>query len=1167
MSLSTDRNEQNLKGRYFKYLESLCVSNGIEMDKLKAMATDYELLEMFFGGLPVLVGLRYFDHLQTLRLMGQEIQNLSPLSEVAETLEELWICECSLDDIAGMEACTKIRRLYLYSNRIHDASVLSYLKSLDILWIQDNQLDSLEFLKDLQYLSSLKVGGDQFNDSLALSISQWPPKLQFLDIAGNTLSSFQSLLSLSCCEVLRRLNICNDKYPSNGLIREEEQLVWLTFHFPFLESFDGDTLNEKFISNYTMQAEKKAALEMNSMIKSSRKMIGQLDSISKNEAKMQEKLSSFINALTKASSVVSKKEGRRELTLKLHDLYNLKLKALPNSQAGCIKCEKEVFYISNYLLPSWKMESAGRTMAREAPKTELLDLEQTLQGFCTIEEPKIKIKTAVLFSLTPLDKTEMKNLFFLHPSSETAVWDFADLIEIGNQRLAMDGNLKCKVFKDLSSLSNESYKTLCTCSWPLVKVKANAKAEKIEDQNNNSYEAQGKDECYYWGNLELVFLCVIELQRSSWPTFEEVKNIHHFDEHINNQVKTLKDLGIELKLEKVVLPLQKQATEEEGAEGETQEIVKPKQQNKVSEIITEKLTSGRYRINGPIWSGKELSLRNPIELTLAYTKSAKVEESNMFSQIVALNLENLNINSLDGIEQLEKLRYLSLASNNLLSVKRLRKLDKLLFLDISQNNISKIDELPGSLCGLKAFQNQLTSVTFCSKLQLLTYLNLSHNRIKSMKGIEELKTLHTLLLTDNMLKDKTEVELLQELPNLRFVDLMGNPLADDDNYKKVVLNGNNSNAENENSSDADKQNQVVRKAGKILTMDFLEKEFGESLGQENEFNWSDHQFQMIALDRTALDKLQNITAINLSNNHLQHLYELVHLHNLVDLDLSSNQIISLTTENLPEILPKLEVLNFSSNNLTCQSLARVGLAKLPQLKRLILSGNKLTRFDGDSFDLERLESLDLSDNDIKIIRKKTLKNIKEISLANNGLKDLEGLSLPNVTVLNVSKNKISSCAAMKSLKDMKHLKSLDCSENPVTARRVYIDYIKKQLPGLEELDSEVVIRTVPETNKEESNGTEKPRIRAHIKANPMAVQIANSKSSAAKRYIDFKLLKEKSDVTPEMDPQDKQNTFQSLQKSQSLFNLMAPEATNLNVQDFIISGKRITKYSRVYKMN
>ena len=130
----------NLKSKYYKYLETLCTSNGIDISTLKANGADYEELEIFFGGLPVLIGLKYFERLRMLRLFGQDIVNLKPLVEVGTTLEELWICEGPLKDLSGIENCKKLQKLYLYDCQIEDATLLGKLTTVDTLWIQNNKI-------------------------------------------------------------------------------------------------------------------------------------------------------------------------------------------------------------------------------------------------------------------------------------------------------------------------------------------------------------------------------------------------------------------------------------------------------------------------------------------------------------------------------------------------------------------------------------------------------------------------------------------------------------------------------------------------------------------------------------------------------------------------------------------------------------------------------------------------------------------------------------------------------------------------------------------------------------------------------------------------------------------------------------------------------------------
>lgn len=60
----------SLKAQYYKYLEALCSSNGIDITTLKNGTSKVDTLEMFFGGLPALIGLKYFDKLRVLCLMG-----------------------------------------------------------------------------------------------------------------------------------------------------------------------------------------------------------------------------------------------------------------------------------------------------------------------------------------------------------------------------------------------------------------------------------------------------------------------------------------------------------------------------------------------------------------------------------------------------------------------------------------------------------------------------------------------------------------------------------------------------------------------------------------------------------------------------------------------------------------------------------------------------------------------------------------------------------------------------------------------------------------------------------------------------------------------------------------------------------------------------------------
>lgn len=53
-------------------------------------------LEMFFGGYPELIGLRFFSSLTCLTLIGQDISSVANLKHISSTLTDLWICECKI---------------------------------------------------------------------------------------------------------------------------------------------------------------------------------------------------------------------------------------------------------------------------------------------------------------------------------------------------------------------------------------------------------------------------------------------------------------------------------------------------------------------------------------------------------------------------------------------------------------------------------------------------------------------------------------------------------------------------------------------------------------------------------------------------------------------------------------------------------------------------------------------------------------------------------------------------------------------------------------------------------------------------------------------------------------------------------------------------------------
>lgn len=124
----------------------------------------------------MLVGLKYFQALKVLKIFGQNVSSLKPLTEVASTLEELWICEGQLkgtesskpfrscSDLTGAEQCTSLKKLFLYENQITCAKQLSLLNSLEILHLEDNALQDLLFLETLNNLFYVNIASNNLSE-------------------------------------------------------------------------------------------------------------------------------------------------------------------------------------------------------------------------------------------------------------------------------------------------------------------------------------------------------------------------------------------------------------------------------------------------------------------------------------------------------------------------------------------------------------------------------------------------------------------------------------------------------------------------------------------------------------------------------------------------------------------------------------------------------------------------------------------------------------------------------------------------------------------------------------------------------------------------------------------------------------------------------------------
>ncbi|KAM9457420.1 dynein regulatory complex subunit 3 [Clarias gariepinus] len=171
---------------------------------------------------------------------------------------------------------------------------------------------------------------------------------------------------------------------------------------------------------------------------------------------------------------------------------------------------------------------------------------------------------------------------------------------------------------------------------------------------------------------------------------------------------------------------------------------------KESNVIDEEMLKKAVEEQGPqdqaglIAKAEGLKYDKVTELRLDYRKILKIDHLWQFTSLTKLQLDNNIIEKIDGLE----------------------KLTNLVWLDLSFNNIKVIEGL--------------------DTLVKLQDLSLFSNRISVIENMDALQDLHILSLGNNLISQLDSVIYLRKFKNLRTLDLAGNEICNDENYKRFV---------------------------------------------------------------------------------------------------------------------------------------------------------------------------------------------------------------------------------------------------------------------------------------------------------------------------------------------------------------------------------------------
>uniref|UniRef100_A0A8C9T7I7 Dynein regulatory complex subunit 3 n=1 Tax=Scleropages formosus TaxID=113540 RepID=A0A8C9T7I7_SCLFO len=142
------------------------------------------------------------------------------------------------------------------------------------------------------------------------------------------------------------------------------------------------------------------------------------------------------------------------------------------------------------------------------------------------------------------------------------------------------------------------------------------------------------------------------------------------------------------------------------------------------------------------------------------------DEGVQYHEVCQLCLDYRNILKIDHLWQFTSLTKLQLDNNIIEKIEGLERLTNLVWLDLSFNKIEVIEGL--------------------DTLVKLEDLSLYHNRISIIENMDSLQKLHVLSLGNNLLRDLDNVVYLRKFKNLRTLNLAGNPLCKESNYKVFI---------------------------------------------------------------------------------------------------------------------------------------------------------------------------------------------------------------------------------------------------------------------------------------------------------------------------------------------------------------------------------------------
>nr|XP_025147333.1 leucine-rich repeat and guanylate kinase domain-containing protein isoform X2 [Bubalus bubalis] len=146
------------------------------------------------------------------------------------------------------------------------------------------------------------------------------------------------------------------------------------------------------------------------------------------------------------------------------------------------------------------------------------------------------------------------------------------------------------------------------------------------------------------------------------------------------------------------------------------------------------------------------------------------------------------ISEMCSLSAYESLTKLILDSNEITEISGLELCSSLTYLSVANNKITTINGLgmlPIKILCLS--NNQIEKITGLDDLRVLQILDLSQNQISSLQGLEGHDFLEVINLEDNKIAELGEIGYIENLPLLRVLNLLRNPIREKPDYWSFVI--------------------------------------------------------------------------------------------------------------------------------------------------------------------------------------------------------------------------------------------------------------------------------------------------------------------------------------------------------------------------------------------